>query len=1209
MFDVMHRGQAYCTSCRPVRARKTARLFVSCAASAAIVLLLGGTSVSAQIIFPPGNDYLYTVQPTNISFGTPLQQIPPIPGNSFGPGCQPFVGTVPLRGIPLDPQNTHTADTVIRRSPANIGPPGTQTNVPIELVQMSLMSINPITVNCGGNATQWNVLVRERPLAISNGTMLITHDPPGNQGRILTCSINVFVDVTVEPAGGGLPNPVPPLPAILVQSSAIYQWKTTPWTFAYPGSGPNFYPGDGPNTLQNPGDVIHTICPPPPPPDPHETWVPDLLDQDDTSVDFGTTVGGYPPIPADFFDPGSDPFTGQITLRGRPFDIDNLGNTDTLVQRRADPVQPVDPPGAMGSVPIEIIALSLVSVQPMIITYPPTSMLPPEMWSVSVGLSQMTQPVGSLSATKTHPNGGIFTTTLPVLPKLIFTRVDGAVRELDAGLIGLPALQFSLPNGNFVHLPDPMISGMFYHHPLALWIPGVIETIPGNTASQQPESPILPAPEGPAAHRICLPKRQPRVCIYSVNCADGSCDLCPFCTGDVCQAFRCPNLTCPISFSSTCGPDCCLEINLITCGPPSGEPFCPIQQPCPCSPIPGACCEANGTCSVVSECDCNGTYLGDGTVCGPDVACCFADGSCTEMAINCCIALGGFATPLPCDPPLGCCMGPSCTMMDPECCVLQGGQVDPTGCNPPVACCLGTNCVMMDRECCLMQGGQLDPDGVCDPMRQCCIATGCINAEPDCCLLSGGIPGPNLCQVPPTECCLGNGTCLDKDPFCCAQQGGTPSADNCDPPQVCCLNPAQGGACVANIEPDCCVTDLNGLPDGPGACIPEQACCLPNGTCDNMDPFCCVRWGGTPQGAGSQCGVTEACCINGICSVLDQLCCNDLGGTLQGAAACSPVTRACCFPNGTCQNLDPLCCNDQGGVVSGLNCLGDLLPPPLGNGIDDACEGGTPNTPPAPAPAPFNQDKNRYVSFAPNSAGQNVAFRVRKLANPGGGTGRCTVTGNACTGGVAPPAFAQGTCAAGQSCISSYLTGNPGGDCWVQTPTQTASIIPGQNVQFQAVCGLAPVFRVWTESVVHVHGCPIIPATRYEIFVNGVGPIENPTPLAIGTAQTPSLNNKLWGDNVGINNGIIWTAPNGFCNVQDVLSLQAIISGAAIRPTHSVANLRGGSSADGCVNASINSADVLAIVQAIAGASYGPPSTTQPVDPAAPGCKLCPSFP
>ena len=281
----------------------------------------------------------------------------------------------------------------------------------------------------------------------------------------------------------------------------------------------------------------------------------------------------------------------------------------------------------------------------------------------------------------------------------------------------------------------------------------------------------------------------------------------------------------------------------------------------------------------------------------------------------------------------------------------------------------------------------------------------------------------------------------------------------------------------------------------------------------------------------------------------------------------------------------------------------------LTGGFWSAASAGPSVSPPAVAPAPFNQGKNRYVSFAPLNSGTSVAFRVRKLANAGGGTGRCTVTGNACTGGIAPPAFAQGTCAAGQSCISSYLTGNPGGDCWVQTPTQTANIIPSQNVQFQAVCGLAPVFRIWTESVVHVHGCPIIPATQYEIFTNGVGPVENPVPLPIGTAGTPSLNNKLWGDNVGINNGLIWTAPNSFCNVQDVLSLQAILSGAAIRPTHSVANVRGGSSADGCVNSTINASDVLAIVSSIAGASYGPPATTQPVDPAAAGCKLCPSFP
>jgi len=253
---------------------------------------------------------------------------------------------------------------------------------------------------------------------------------------------------------------------------------------------------------------------------------------------------------------------------------------------------------------------------------------------------------------------------------------------------------------------------------------------------------------------------------------------------------------------------------------------------------------------------------------------------------------------------------------------------------------------------------------------------------------------------------------------------------------------------------------------------------------------------------------------------------------------------------------------------------------------------------PAVAPAPHNRDKNRYISFTPNNGGGSVAFRVRKLANPAS-TGRCTVTGNVCTGA------GQGNCAAGQTCISSYPAGNPGGSCWVQTPKQTDSAIASQNNQYTAECGPTPIFRVWTEPVVHVGDCEIIPTTTYEIYANSEGPIENPTPLVIQTAWTPSLNSKLGGDIVGINNLTEWTAPNQFANVNDALAMLAIIAGNAIHPHFTAANVRGTSAGDGgCLNPNVNSADMQMISLSIAGASYGPPSTSQPVDPAA--CSVCP---
>lgn len=227
-----------------------------------------------------------------------------------------------------------------------------------------------------------------------------------------------------------------------------------------------------------------------------------------------------------------------------------------------------------------------------------------------------------------------------------------------------------------------------------------------------------------------------------------------------------------------------------------------------------------------------------------------------------------------------------------------------------------------------------------------------------------------------------------------------------------------------------------------------------------------------------------------------------------------------------------------------------------------ACLTSTINSP-SPAAAPYDRRMNRYVAFAPNNPGQLVAFRVQK-------------------------------------------TTAPAGSCWVQAPVTA----PGVD-QFTATCGANPVFRVWTEPVVLVGDCEIIPVADYLVFANGTGPVENPVPLAVGTILLPNVNAKLWGDNVGINNGVEWTAPNQLTNVQDILSLQAFISGAAIRPTFPVANLQAISAADSCLNALVNTADILIAVQATSGGSYGPPATTKFIDPAlcaqaaSPACPCC----
>jgi|GEM_PF-2957264 len=92
-----------------------------------------------------------------------------------------------------------------------------------------------------------------------------------------------------------------------------------------------------------------------------------------------------------------------------------------------------------------------------------------------------------------------------------------------------------------------------------------------------------------------------------------------------------------------------------------------------------------------------------------------------------------------------------------------------------------------------------------------------------------------------------------------------------------------------------------------------EACCMPDGTCVDIDAMTCTGMGGTPQGPGT-------ICMNVVCT--------------------TTPPEACCDPtNGTCSMELPNQCILNGDVPAGPGtvCLGDTN----GDGIDDICEGGT----------------------------------------------------------------------------------------------------------------------------------------------------------------------------------------------------------------------------------------------------------------------------
>jgi len=139
------------------------------------------------------------------------------------------------------------------------------------------------------------------------------------------------------------------------------------------------------------------------------------------------------PLPPGFFGPGSDPFIGHLELQGDPLQTmppGILGPADTIVVRPQIAELPSN-----NIVPVQIVALSLVSIQPITVTYDGGQN--PELWDVRVSLSSSNaQPQGQIiiQAGPCDNGGGTFESTLPVLPRFVFTRVgDGSNVVVDPG--------------------------------------------------------------------------------------------------------------------------------------------------------------------------------------------------------------------------------------------------------------------------------------------------------------------------------------------------------------------------------------------------------------------------------------------------------------------------------------------------------------------------------------------------------------------------------------------------------------------------------------------------------------------------------------------------------------------------------------------------------------------------------------------------------
>ncbi|OLE67416.1 MAG: hypothetical protein AUG09_02545 [Acidobacteria bacterium 13_1_20CM_2_68_7] len=163
------------------------------------------------------------------------------------------------------------------------------------------------------------------------------------------------------------------------------------------------------------------------------------------------------------------------------FDI-RWQTTDTIVQRLA--VAPLPAVGSQATIPIEILGLNLVSVQPITVNCPGD-----DSWEVRVCLSSLApQPQGSMTIRKVDAQGGTFASTLPILPKLIFkSRTTSVTKVIDFAdpAFNLPAITFTGNNGNWVYNPNAALAVVTVppNLPLDRDCDGTVETVPVGTSN------------------------------------------------------------------------------------------------------------------------------------------------------------------------------------------------------------------------------------------------------------------------------------------------------------------------------------------------------------------------------------------------------------------------------------------------------------------------------------------------------------------------------------------------------------------------------------------------------------------------------------------------------------------------------------------------------------------------------------------------------
>jgi hypothetical protein len=140
-------------------------------------------------------------------------------------------------------------------------------------------------------------------------------------------------------------------------------------------------------------------------------------------------------IPPNFFDTGSEPFQGDVNFAGRPlgtFQQRDVGDADTVVQRPQQATLPPSGQGGSDIIPIDLVALNLVSVQPIRVGM---QQGPDRFFDIFVEISEARSSQGEMRILQQSSAGGMFDSRLQVFPRFTFVPLDGgSSRTLDTGM-------------------------------------------------------------------------------------------------------------------------------------------------------------------------------------------------------------------------------------------------------------------------------------------------------------------------------------------------------------------------------------------------------------------------------------------------------------------------------------------------------------------------------------------------------------------------------------------------------------------------------------------------------------------------------------------------------------------------------------------------------------------------------------------------------